>query len=128
MSLSYFGIEPSATNKALKSIAEELKTLNKTLERIENHMANLDTLKDDLTPLTSAVRGTVTLLGTLAQEVRDLKTTQTDPATAQKIDDLDARIQQNTHDLANALAANTEGAPAGGVGTGTDGSDTSADA
>lgn len=117
---------PNPFHSALVTIAAELKTLNRTLERIEKHMATLDTLSADLTPLTSAVQGTVTLLGTLAQEVRDLKTTQTDPATAAKIDALDASIQQNTRDLAAALAANTDSAAARSAGTGVTGSDTSA--
>lgn len=115
-----------------QQINVSISQINQRLGRMETRMATLDTLATDLSQNTSAVQSAVTLLGTLAQEIRDLKTPTTDPATAAKIDALDAQLTANTKLLADAVAANTPAAeppaPAatGDTGTGTAGSDTSA--
>jgi len=96
---------------SLADIARSFKQFNESLSRMEKKiMATLDTVAEDLTANTSAVGSAVLLLGTLAQEVHDLKGAQTDPVTAAKIDALDEKIRANTDALAAAVAANTESA------------------
>ena len=104
------------------------RTLSKHLKKIGDHMANIDTTTQDLTGLLTVGDGLVSLLGTLNQEIRDLKSAGTDPETAAKIDALDQKITDKTTEWAAAIAANTaaSGDVTGDAGTGTAGSDTSA--
>lgn len=107
----------SGVADSLKSIALSMIQINLTLQKMEIRMATLDTLATDMTDLTSAANGAVMLLQTLAQEVHDLKGSQTDPETAQKIDQLHAQILANTGKLSDALVANTPAEGPGMTGT-----------
>ena len=92
---------------SLKSIALSLIQINVTLQKVEIRMATLDTAAQDMTQLTSAADSVVVMLGRMADEIQGLKGSQTDPETARKIDDLDAKIRATTGALANAVVANT---------------------
>lgn len=70
-------------------------------------MANIDSATENLQKLVTVGDGMASLLGTLAEEVRNLKSTRTDPETAAKIDELDRIIQENTTEWAEAIKANT---------------------
>lgn len=72
---------------------------------------SIDNATDDLTKLTTVGDGMARLLGDLAQAVRDLKAAGTDPATAAKIDALDATIQAKTAEWSAAVVANTPAEP-----------------
>lgn len=100
----------------------------RSLERIADHMAKIDTATQDLTALLTVGDSVVALLGTLSQEVRDLESAGTDPETAAKIDALDQKMTAKAGEWAAAVAANTaaSGEVTGDAGTGTAGSDTSA--
>lgn len=76
-------------------------------------MANIDQAAQNLERLVSVGDGMVLLLGTLNEEIRNLKSTQTDPETARKIDELNAKIEENTTEWTDALVKNTpaEGEP-----------------
>jgi chromosome segregation ATPase len=70
--------------------------------------AEIDRIKTSVTQLTSVTQGAVTLLGQLAQRVRDL---QADPAALTALaDEVDARKAE----LAGAIQANTPAAGGGG--------------
>ena len=94
-------------NEFIKLLTDEPYTIVKILERMEQHMATLDTAAQDMTQLTSAADSVVVLLGRMADEIQGLKGSQTDPETARKIDDLDAKIRATTGALANAVVADT---------------------
>lgn len=76
-------------------------------------MKTLADLQADVEANTSATQSAATLLGGLSQEIANLKTTQTDPATAAAIDALAAKVEENTASLAAAVTANTPAAPQG---------------
>jgi hypothetical protein len=78
------------------------------LQRKELQVAkSLDDLSADVTASKSVNDSVVTLLSGLATQIAALKSTQTDPATAQKIDALASQIEQQNADLAAAVTANT---------------------
>ncbi len=97
--------------QGFKTLSQTLSTgfgkINLTLERINNHMANIDQASQNLEALVTVGDGMALLLGTLNEEIRNLKSTQTDPETARKIDALNAKIEENTAEWAEALVKNT---------------------
>jgi chromosome segregation ATPase len=86
-----------------------LTKLGLSLEWEKAMSAEIDRIKTSVTQLTSVTQGAVTLLGQLAQRVRDL---QADPAALTALAD---EIDQRKQELAGAIQANTP--PAGGGGT-----------
>lgn len=73
-------------------------------------MKTLEDLQTDVAAETDATKAAATLLSNLSKQIADLKTTQTDPATAAKIDALAASVEGATADLAAAVTANTPAA------------------
>jgi hypothetical protein len=71
--------------------------------------AEVDRIRASVTQLTSVTQGAVTLLGQLAQRVRDL---QSDPAALAALAN---EIDQRKAELAGAVQANTPAAGGGGV-------------
>jgi len=83
----------------------------KLLAVLERIAMSIETATADLTKLTDVGDGMAHLLGDLSQAVRDLKSAGTDPATAAKIEALDATIQAKTAEWSAAVVANTPAAP-----------------
>lgn len=68
-------------------------------------MATLDTLTADLQANTDVTSSVLTLIQTLAQEIKDAGT---DPVALKALTD---KLEQNTKSLSDAVAANTPAAP-----------------
>lgn len=98
----------------LGQIIDRLATIEALLLRVfhrENKiMATLDDLQNDVNAEDTVGDGITTLLTGLSAQIAALKGTQTDPATAAKIDALDAQIKARTAKLAAAVTANTAAA------------------
>ena len=103
----YEGLEEALTMVAV-TLKSGLSTIVRTLERIERHMANIDTATENLEKLVTVGDGMATLLGALAEEVRNLKSAGTDPETAAKIDRLNQVMAENTEQWTAAVVANTD--------------------
>jgi chromosome segregation ATPase len=86
-----------------------LTKLGLSLEWEKAMSAEIDRIKTSVTQLTSVTQGAVTLLGQLAQRVRDL---QADPAALTALAD---EIDQRKAELAQAVTTNTPAAPGGGT-------------
>ncbi len=92
----------------LEAVADRLEKVAKVFSHLEKiAMKNIDDLVAAVTAETSAEESLETLVGNLAQQVRDLKSNGTDPATAAKIDALATQIENNTHNIVNAVQQNT---------------------
>src|SRR3954464_13957705 len=77
---------------------------NRTVEAQIAMSVELDRLKGSVTNLTTVTQSVVTLMGTMAQQIRDLKN---DPAALTAYaDEVDARVQE----LKDATLANTPSA------------------
>lgn len=98
-----FGRWSAIVDRKLDRILHALSTLT-TLEVIE--MADLTALTADVSANTDATASAVTLLNSIAQQLRDAAT---DPAAIQA---LATSIETNTQSLADAVTANTPAAPA----------------
>jgi ABC-type transporter Mla subunit MlaD len=85
-----------------------LTKLGLSLEWEKAMSAEIDRIKTSVTQLTSVTQGAVTLLGQLAQRVRDL---QADPAALAALAD---EIDQRKQELAQAVTTNTPAAAGGG--------------
>lgn len=89
--------------------------LQALLRQGEQTVADLSALKDAVTNQSTVIQSAVTLLGQLADELRNAAD---DPAAVQALAD---ELSQNTDALAQAVAANTPAeSEAGGGGTGGD--------
>lgn len=82
-------------------------------------MATLDTLVADVAAEDTVIDSAVALLQGLTTEITSLKTTQTDPTTAAKIDALAKDVETKTAALSTAVTANTPVATATAVVTAT---------
>jgi|GEM_PF-3691639 len=87
-----------------------INLLTQLLERENTTMKTLQDLQTDVTTETNAVTGVTTLLSGLSAQIAQLKSEQTDPGTAAKIDDLATQVESNAAALAAAVAANTPAA------------------
>jgi hypothetical protein len=85
-----------------------LQKLGLSLEWEKAMSAEIDRIKTSVTQLTSVTQGAVTLLGQLAQRVRDL---QSDPPALAALAN---EIDQRKAELAGAVQANTPAAGGGG--------------
>jgi uncharacterized protein YoxC len=94
----YVHLVPGETPDQLDRIEQKLDAL--ALQE-EQHMADLTALQNEVQQNTDAVGSAVTLIGGLAQQIRDLST---DPAALQALAD---QLDQNTQQLADAVTANT---------------------
>lgn len=70
-------------------------------------MANIDDATNNLEKLVTVGDGMVSLLGTLNEEIRNLKSSHTDSQTAAKIDQLNKIIEENMEEWTVAVKANT---------------------
>lgn len=77
-------------------------------------MSTIDELVAQVAAEDTAIDSAVVLLGQLSEEIASLKTNQTDPATAAKIDALSADVQAKTSALAAAVVTNTPVPPVSG--------------
>ena len=102
-----------------KDIREIKQLLTDILINQEIIMATLDTLVADVAAEDTVIESAVALLGGLSTQIAALKTTQTDSATAAKIDQLSADVVAKTAALSTAVAANTPVATATAVVTAT---------
>ena len=73
-------------------------------------MKTIDDLTNDVAAQSTVIQSTNTLLSGLSAQIAALKTTQTDPATAAKIDALASQVEANTSNLSAAITANTPAA------------------
>lgn len=92
----------------------QLVDMWRSRKRHNRIMKTLDNLEADVTRLESAAGSANLLLGRLTQAIKDLKDSQTDPATAARIDALASRVETDADALSAAVVANTpaEGEPA----------------
>lgn len=81
-----------------------LKKLEGMMATLEEKIASLETAVNEETSVDESV---VALLTNLTAMVADLKSNQTDPATAARIDALVAQVQANKTKLSEAVTANT---------------------
>lgn len=93
-------------------IPTRLQDLTQAIIKVENQMANIDDLKREVEENTEVTASVVALVKGLRDEVAALKaqaqqTPGTDPELLATINDLAAKLDRNTADLANAVAANT---------------------
>lgn len=85
-------------------IRKELELIMSTIDELVANVADEDTVIDSA----------VVLLGEMQKQIADLKTNQTDPATASKIDALNQDITAKKAALAAALVTNTPTPPVDG--------------
>lgn len=83
-----------------------------TKHKLEKIMKTLADLEADVTAETSVENAMMVLVGQLVAEILDLKTTQTDPDTAARIDALASKVETNAATMQAAVVANTPAAPA----------------
>ena len=90
----------------------KLNQLLKGQQQLETTMAIDFTAANAEIARNTDVTGSVkALLASLAQQIADLKTASTDPATQASIDDLVASLKANDDDVAAAVTANTPADP-----------------
>lgn len=70
-------------------------------------MATVDDLVSDVAAQKTVIDGLDALLANIAAQIAALKSTQTDPTTAQKIDDLHNAVVANTSRIQADVVANT---------------------
>lgn len=90
-----------------------LRTLiNNLTLKLEKLMATVDDLVSDVAAQKTVIDGLDTLLANIAAQIAALKSTQTDPETAAKIDALHASVTENTGRIQADIVANTDQPPA----------------
>lgn len=91
------------TNRATSRIEARLAQI---LSKEASIMTNLDGLTTKVEATLGAEQSAVVAINGLAQEVRDLKTSTSDPATQAAIDALAQKLDDSAQALAAAVAAN----------------------
>jgi hypothetical protein len=84
--------------------------LDLILTKLEKIMATIDELVADVAAQSTVIDGLDVLLKNLADQIAALKSNQTDPATAAKIDALAASVTENTKRIQDDVTTNTNSA------------------
>lgn len=79
--------------------------------KVNKLMATVDDLVSDVAAQKTVIDGLDTLLANIAAQIAALKSSQTDPDTAAKIDALHASVTENTGRIQADIVANTPAAP-----------------
>lgn len=79
--------------------------------KVNKLMATVDDLVSDVAAQKTVIDGLDTLLANIAAQIAALKSTQTDPETAAKIDALHASVTENTGRIQADIIANTDQPP-----------------
>lgn len=75
--------------------------------KVNKLMATVDDLVSDVAAQKTVIDGLDTLLANIAAQIAALKSSQTDPDTAAKIDALHASVTENTGRIQADIVANT---------------------
>ena len=87
---------------------DRIETILKSLiEGITNMAVNFEQIEADIVANRTATDAVIALLTSVAQQLRDLIATGTDPFIQAKIDGIALSIEQNTASLNNAVTSNT---------------------
>lgn len=79
--------------------------------KVNKLMATVDDLVSDVAAQKTVIDGLDTLLANIAAQIAALKSSQTDPDTAAKIDALHASVTENTGRIQADIVANTAPTP-----------------